>query len=383
MKRVFFLGLFLLLTPGFLYGAIDTATSGHTLLASFSTASEHWRETIIDTAQWMFWSLLVLDLLIEFGFLALNSQLSFDAIFTPLMRKVLMIGFFLMLFQHSDYLATIPASFSQLGDRAAGVPVDPDNIIAAALGIVGSLTDGLSAFHLADSIVLFFSALVILIAFGLMTAHLIMVYVKTYVFLAIAPLVFSLAGLNHTRQMAYNPIMAIIKAGMELFLLKIFLGLSITMMHDFAANIDNDNGSIFVMIIMSIVMASVVHMVSGIVEAVMSGTIAQNSTAGLGVAAGVAGGAVAGAAAAAKHGTGIASAAKAAKQAAANSGGSAMGHFARAMGNDMVDTIKGKNARNTTSGFSRAADAMKADTQSGGGSSRSSAGDGEISKGSK
>lgn len=356
MKRIIILFGLLLLTPGFLYGAIDTATTGHTLLASFEAASVHWRETIISAAQWMFWGLLTLDLVIEFGFLAVGGQLSFEAIFAPVMRKILMIGFFLMLFQHSDYLATIPASFSQLGDTAAGVPVDPDNIIASALTIVGSLVDGLSAFHLADSIVLFFSALVILIAFGLMTAHLIMVYVKTYVFLAVAPLVFSLAGLSHTRQMAYNPIIAIIKAGMELFLLKIFLGLSITMMHDFAANIDNDNGSIFVMIIMSIVMASVVYMASGIVEAIMSGTVAQNSTAGLGVAAGVVGGAMAGAAAAGKGGMGLHDAVKEAKKQSANGQGSTMGNLGRAIGEDFANTIRGKNARSTTSMGERAAE---------------------------
>lgn len=346
MRRVLFFGLLLLLTPGFLYGAIDTATSGHTLLASFETASKHWREIIIPAAQWMFWTLLSIDLVIEFGFLALSGQLDFGAIFAPLMRKVLMIGFFLMLFEHGDYLATIPASFSQLGDTAAGVPVDPDNIIASALSIVGSLADGVSVFHLADSITLFFSALIILIAFGLMTAHLIMVYVKTYVFLAIAPFVFSLAGLTQTRQIAYNPIMAIIKAGMELFLLKIFLGLTITMMQDFATNIDNDNGSIFVMIIMSIVMASVVHMVGGIVEAVMSGTVAQNSTSGLGVAAGVAGGAVAGAASAAKGGMKVYDAAKSAKQAAANGQGSTMGNLARSMGGGIADTIRRRSKTN-------------------------------------
>lgn len=353
MKRVIILFGLLLLTPGFLYGAIDTATTGHTLLASFEAASVQWREIIVPPAKYVFWSLLVIDMVIEFGFLALSGQLDFGAIFSPLIRKVLMIGFFQMLFEHSEWLATIPKSFSQLGDSAAGVPVDPDNIIASALSIVGSLVNGLSVFHLADSIALFFSALVILIAFGLMTAHLIMVYVKTYVFLALSPLVFSLAGLSHTRQMAFNPIIAIIKAGLELLLLKLFLGLSITMMHDFATNIDNDDGSIFVVIIMSIVMASVVHMAAGIVEALLAGTIAQNSTAGLGTAMGVAGGIAAGA----KGVAGMASATKAAASLAGSQGATGIGKVSQTMknlgsaaANDIRRSMGGENRGGGTMG---------------------------------
>lgn len=354
MKRLIILFGIILLSPGFLYGAIDPASNpGHTLLASFEAASTHWRAVIVPSAKWVFGALLTIDFVLEFGLLADGGKVDFSDLFPLLIRKTLMIGFFLMLFTHGDWLATIPASFSQLGDTASGVPVDPDNIIAAALQIVLSLVHGMSALHLADSIALFFSAIIILIAFGLMAAQLIMTIIKTYVFLALAPLVFSLAGLSQTRQMAYNPIFAIIKAGAELLLIKLFLGLSITMMHDFAVNVDNDDGSIFVMIIMSIVMASVVHMAGGIVEALFSGTVAQNSTAGLGTAAAVAAGAMG----AAKSAAGGASAVKAASSLASSQGatglskiGAAVKNLGGAAMNDMRRSLSGGNHHGGTMG---------------------------------
>ncbi len=328
MKRlIIFFGLLL---PGFLYGAIDPAAShGDTLLASFEAASTHWRSVIVPAAMWVFGALITIDLVIEFGKIAMSGKVDFSDFIPPLIQKTLMIGFFMMLFQYSDWLATIPDSFSQLGDTASGETVDPDNIIAAALKIVLSLMEGLSVYHLIDSITLFFSAIIILIAFGLMAAHLIMAYIKSYVMLALAPLVFSLAGLTQTRQMAYNPIFANIKVGAEILLLKLFLGLSITMMHDFAAHVDNDNGSIFVMIIMSIVMASVVHMTSSIVEALFSGTVAQTSTAGLGTAAAVAGGAMG----AAKGAAGMGSAVKAAASLSSSQGATGMSKVSQTMKN--------------------------------------------------
>lgn len=350
MKRLIILVGLLLLSPGFLYGAIDPASShGDTLLASFEAASLHWRSVIVPAAMVVFGLLLTADLVLEFGMIALSGKVDWSDFIPPLIKKTLMIGFFLMLFQHSDWLATIPASFSQLGDTASGQSVDPDNIIAAALKIVLSLVKGITVFHLVDSLALLFSAVIILIAFGLMAAHLIMTYIKTYVLIALAPLVFSLAGLSQTRQMAYNPIIALIKAGAELLLLKLFLGLSITMMHDFAVNVDNDDGSIFVMIIMSIVMASVVHMASGIVEALFSGTVAQTSTAGLGTAAAVAGGMAAGAMGAAKGAAGFGAAVKAAsnfakeQQASGNTSASTWGNFKQAFKEDIKRTMSGEN----------------------------------------
>lgn len=350
MKRLIILVGLLLLTPGLLYGAIDPASShGDTLLSSFEAASVHWRSVIVPAAMVVFGLLITADLVLEFGKIAMSGKVDWSDFIPPLIQKTLMIGFFMMLFQHSDWLATIPDSFSQLGDTASGETVDPDNIIAAALKIVLSLMKGLSAFHLIDSITLFFSAIIILIAFGLMAAHLIMAYIKSYVMLALAPLVFSLAGLTHTRQIAFNPIMANIKVGAEILLLKLFLGLSITMMHDFAANVDNDNGSIFVMIIMSIVMASVVHMASGIVEALFSGTVAQTSTAGLGTAAAVAGGMAAGAMGAAKGAAGFGAAVKAAsnfakeQQASGNKSASTWGNFKQAFKEDIKRSMSGEN----------------------------------------
>lgn len=339
MKRLIILfGLFLLL-PGFLYGSVDTASSGHILLSSFESASAHWRDVIVPYAKAVFIVLITMDLVLEFAPIAMSGQLEFGTIMTALFRKIMTIGFFLMLFQFSDWFASIPKSFAQIGDTASGTTVDPDNIIAAALSIVLALVKGLSLFHVADSIALFFSALVILMAFGLMAAHLIMVYVKIYVISALAPLVYSLAGLTQTRQIAYNPIMAIIKAGTELLLLKLFLGLSITMMHDFGTNVQNDDGSVFVMIIMSIVMASVVHMAPGIVEALFSGTVAQNSTAGFGTAASVSGGVAAGATSVA----GGLAAVKAASSMASSQGATGMGKVSQTMknlGGAAMDDIK-------------------------------------------
>lgn len=345
MKRLLIIFGVLFLTPAFLYGAVATTDNTATILATFQTASTSWRAAIVPAAKFVFWALLTIDFVLEFGFIAMSGKVDFGDFIPLLIRKTLLIGFFLMLFQYSHWLATIPASFSQLGNNAAGVAVDPDNVIDAALNIVGSLLHGVSIYHPADSLALVIAAFIILIAFGKTAAQMVMTYIKTYIFLAVAPLLFSLGGLAQTRQMAYNPIFAIIKAGAELMLIKLVLGLMITTMHNFATNVESDDGSIMVMIIVSIILASVVEMIPGMVEALFSGGVASNSTSGLGTLQNVAAGAAGAVAGAVGMGAAVKAASNLAKEqrAGGDSSASTFKNLKSAFSNDVQRSMAGEN----------------------------------------
>lgn len=373
--------LLLLFIPIFAFAGVDTDNQTDAILQLFINASTSWQNAIIPTAEKLFWGFATIDIVITFSFLALK-QADPGEMFGELIRKILWIGWFLFLFQTSQLLSKIPDSFSQIAFNATGKDVMPDTILEEAISIVDSIWGATSALDPFLSLVIVFTGVICLIAFGLMAAQLFIVLVKIQALIAGAYLMFAFGGLSYTREMAINPLKAIFAAGMELMFIKLFLALTLETVTAIGNNVENDISSYIAIIITSILLVTVVTMINGMVSSLMSGTLGGNSTSGLAVAAGVVGGAAAGVAGAAKHGTGMASAARAARQAAANSGGSAMGHFARAMGNDMVDTIKGKNARNTTSAASRAADAMKSQGGSSG-SNQSSGGDGEIKKGSK
>lgn len=324
----------------------DVTTTGQadSLLQSFSTASASWRAAILPAAMYVFYALVLIDWVIEFGFMAIKGT-DIGEIFAVLIRKSLVIGFFLMLFSHSSWLASIPNSLSQLGNTAASVPVDPDKILDYAINIVNDMWEGISLFEPGDSLALIFTGIVMLIAFGLMSAQLFMTYVKMYALLAVAPLIFSLAGLQNTRQMAYNPFFAIIKVGLELLFLKLFMGLTITKMHEFAMNVNTDNGSIIVMLLVSILMASVVMMVPGMVEAIANGSLGANSTSGMGTAQAVAGGAMGAARGAVGMGAAVKAASNLAKEqrAAGDSTASTMKNLRSAFGADVKRSFAGEN----------------------------------------
>ncbi|MDD4883056.1 P-type conjugative transfer protein TrbL [Sulfuricurvum sp.] len=356
MKKI----ILLLLLPVFIFAAVSPDYQTQSLLSGFETASTTWNSSFLAAAKYVFFSLVVIDFVIEFGFLALTGNLDFGSIFAPLIRKILTIGFFLMLFEHSDWIATIPKSLSQLGNTAGSSAVEVDSIFNYGIDIVADLWSRVSLLHLADAVLIAFTGIVLIIAFSLMAANLALTTIKMYAILAVAPLVFSLGGLGQTRQMAYNPIFAIIKVGMELLFLKLFLGLMITKMHEFAANVDTDNNSILTMTAMAVLMVSVVQMIPGFVESLLSGTLGSNSTAGFSTAAGVAGGMASGAMGAA----GGISAVKAAASLAGSQGATGLGRVSQTMKNlgssamnDIGRSMAGQNRGGSMGG--RMANEMK------------------------
>jgi len=345
MKKI----IFFIFVPVFIFAAVSPDNQTQTLLTDFQVASASWRASFLPAAQYVFWSLVTIDMVIEFGFVALKEGLSFDAIFAPLLRKILIVGFFLALFQYSSWLISIPSSLSQLGNQANGVSVDVDSVLNYGIDIVNDLWHGISLFHIGDSLALVITGIILIISFALMSAQLFVTTVKMYALLSVAPLVFSLGGLSQTRQMAYNPIFSIIKVGFELLFLKLFMGLTINKMKDFAANVDTDNNSILTMIAMSILMVCIVQMIQGLVEAILSGSLGSNSTAGLSTARSMMSGATGAATGAVAGAIGMGAAVKAASAltkeqiAGGNSSASTFKNLRSALFSDIGRSMSGEN----------------------------------------
>jgi hypothetical protein len=162
-------------------------------------------------------------------------------------------------------------------------------------------------------------------------------------------LIFSLAGLTQTRQMAVNPFFSIIKGGFELFLLKLFLGLSLTIFIQFSNEVQPDLQSAIMVVLVPILIAMLITNIPSIVESLLSGSLASSNMrpSGTMAAAGLMGGAagatlgfVSGAAGGA---IGAKSAINAAKDLSAAGEGTTFKNLRKAAGADTVNSITGAN----------------------------------------
>lgn len=272
--------LLLLIFPLLLFADVSTNNQAQGLLTIFDAAKNTWIAAIIPFALRLFWLLVTIDWVWTFGMLLLKGT-EISEILATVIQKVLIIGFFLALFQYTTWLDTIPQSFGQLADTINALPqkITPDTILEQGFTIVDTVWGSTSWFsNPGDSIGLMIAGLVILFAFIIMTAMFFTVIVKLYLLIVGAYFILALGGLSYTRTIGINAIIAVFKAGLELFFIKLLLGFSLNTITTMAANVGTDNSSIMAMIGISILIAALVSMVSGLADSLVSGTLGTNGS---------------------------------------------------------------------------------------------------------
>ena len=294
--------LLLLIFPLFLFAEVSTNNQAQGLLSIFDTAKNAWIAAVVPFAMRLFWLLVIIDWGWTFGMLLLKGT-EFSELMSTLIQKIIIIGFFLAMFQYTTWLDTIPQSFGQLADTINGLPqkITPDTILEQGFNIVNIVWGSTSWFTSpGDSLGIMFAGMVILFAFVIMTAMFFAVMVKLYLLIVGAYFILALGGLSYTRTMGTNAIIAVFKAGFELFFIKLLLGFSLNTITTMAANVGTDNNSIMAMIGVSFLIASLVSMVSGLVDSLAHGTLgtsgnlaSNTKSAMMGIGAGAIGGAMA------------------------------------------------------------------------------------------
>ena len=272
--------LLFLLLPIIVYSEVSTDNQAQGLLSVFDAAQAAWIAAIIPVALRLFWLLVIIDWVWTFGMLLLKGT-EFAELITTLIQKLLIIGIFLALFQFTSWIDSIPRSFSILADNANALatPIEPDTILEQGFNIVNIVWGGTSWFSSpGDSIALVLAGLIILFAFIIMTAIFFVVIVKIYLLTVGAYIVLALGGLGYTRTIGINPLIAVFKAGLELFFIKLLLGFSLNTINTMAVNVGTDNNSIMAMIGVSILIAALVSMVSGLVDSLANGYLGTNGS---------------------------------------------------------------------------------------------------------
>ncbi|EBF5605108.1 P-type conjugative transfer protein TrbL, partial [Campylobacter coli] len=284
-----------------------------------------WTPLIKTACLWVFWTLVVIDLVWTFGLKAL-SGFEFGDFIATLIKKIMYIGIFLFLFNIDQWLQIIFNSFSQLATSVNnGISITPQNIIEQALNLVGKIIQSMDFWSPGDSILKVVAGVIILIAFVLMAIDLLIVYLKFFLMNVIVFFALALGGLSHFKQIGLNPIMTAIKVGVELFMIQGLMALSITMIDVINNEITQKSTAdvILQILVVALIFCMITKMVPGIIEAVFNGSIGESAgaSAGFRAVATMAAGAAAGAAVGAVGVTRAMNAAKALHLAEGGAGG--------------------------------------------------------------
>lgn len=308
---------------------------------------ESWIPLIKTACLWVFWTLVVIDLVWTFGLKAL-SGFEFGEFLATLIKKIMYIGIFLFLFNTDQWLQVIFNSFSQLATGVnSGVKITPSNIVTSGVEILLSIWES-AGLNLAKTLFLLICGLIILIGFLLMAIDLLIVYLKFFLMNVIVFFALALGGLSHFKQIGLNPIMTAIKIGIELLMIQGLMALAINITNsaftEIAQNLTID--LTLQILVVALIFCMITKMVPGIIEAVFNGSVGESAgaSAGFRAVATMAAGATAGAAVGAVGVTRAMNAAKALHLAEGGAGGMDLvkgvaKHLASAGGEHLRDNL--------------------------------------------
>ncbi|MCV3509204.1 P-type conjugative transfer protein TrbL [Campylobacter sp. CNRCH_2016_3089] len=271
--------LFFLIFPNLAFGLENS----NGVLDLLHNGLKAWIPFVKTACLWVFWTLVVIDLVWTFGLKALSGFELGDFLAT-LIKKVIYIGIFILLFNIDYWLQAIFNSFSQLATNVNhGEHVTPSNIITAGVEILLAIWDS-AGLNIAKTLFLLICGLIILFGFLLMAIDLLIVYLKFYLMNVIVFFALALGGLSHFKQIGLNPIITAIKVGVELFMIQGLMSLCINITNnafkEISANLTVD--LTLQILVISLIFCMITKMIPGLIEAVFNGTIGESAGASAG-----------------------------------------------------------------------------------------------------
>lgn len=322
-----YIGLCLMLLAGRTAAAagVDLAqsdTSMQGLLDMILEASNEWGPRLHGYAVNLFWSLALIQFVWTF-FPMVFKHADFGELVGELIRFIMVIGFFLILLDHStEWASAIVNSFRQAGAHAAGLPspeLMPGDMFATAVEFSRAILAGMSVFNPSQSIVVALAAILVLMAFTFIAAFIFVTLVEAYVVINASVLFTAFGASQWTREYTVAVIRYAVSVGAKLFMVTLIVGLILTVAKKWQLAYTNDEASLVTLVGLSLVCAYLTKTIPELIAGMISGA----SSGGGGAIGGMAAAGVAGAAAAAASIATAGAAAPAAAGALGAGGGSA------------------------------------------------------------
>ena len=292
-REVLIVTTILLLSPLNLLAISVPATQDPTLyddiVDSFILSANQWQPIFQNLGYRIFATLAAIQIVLELGLMAARGEMELGGIAATFMRMFLIFGIFYGLIGAPNIFIDWFNSFNLLADQAntaaGGTAVHAANLFAAADQIFHLAIDNFSLFDFGKSMALILAAFLAAILLILLSIELLITILKFYFTLYINIIMMGFSALQQTRQWAINGVSNLLKIGLELLMIKLIIGLSITTIMQFANDAsNNDNQSLIYLVILVLSLFSLAKMIHPMVESFFTGYSATNSSFGQRVA---------------------------------------------------------------------------------------------------
>lgn len=267
----------LLLASADVLAAINENNLLDQVVAQYRAASSNWAGAISNAANWLFWTLAVIEMVWTGMTLALRNA-DLQEVIAELVMRILTIGFFIALLNFGPAWAkNIIDSLGQLANQASSAGggltnVTPGAVFDSGLDLADQMTSAVSFWDSAvDSLGLLFAALIVIIVFALISAYLVMTMVEIWIVLYAGIILLGFGASRFTKDFALKYLIYALSVGMKLFLMMLIIGIGQTFINQWVANWENQDSQILVAIGASVVLLALVREIPNIMQGLMSG----------------------------------------------------------------------------------------------------------------
>lgn len=245
------------------------------LLASVRNSANAWSGKLRGEAQFMFWSLVTIQIVWTFGLLAIR-QAPFMEFAAELVKLMLTRGFFFGLLLYSVEIGeAIINSFRQLGANAAGVgaEIHPGDMFALAVELTKTIGDVDVRYNPLASVVIGLSQIVVLLCFTFIAAFMAVTLIEAYIVINAAVLFMGFGGSQWTQEYAVTMFRYALAVGAKLFVLTLIVGLIMELARQWqiAYNAQADEASMWTVLGLALICAYACKTLGELIQALITG----------------------------------------------------------------------------------------------------------------
>jgi len=251
------------------------------IVNSFIASANQWQPIFQNLGYRIFATLAAIQIVLELGLMAARGEIELGGVATTFIRMMLIFGIFYGLIGAPNLFIDWFNSFNILADQAnsaaGGTAIHAANLFAAADQIFHLAIDNFSLFSFGKSMALILASFLAGILLVLLSIELLITILKFYFTLYINIIMMGFSALQQTRHWAINGVTNLLKIGLELLMIKLIIGLSITTIIQFANDASTDNQSLIYLVILVLSLFSLAKMIHPMVESFFMGYNPNNS----------------------------------------------------------------------------------------------------------
>lgn len=252
-----------------------------TVLTKYQTAVSSWTSAFYVRANWVFWTLAIIELT-WIGITLAMRQADIQEIVGDLVKFIMITGFFYaLLINGTTWMPAIIQSFRDAGNAAnvaagATANMSPSSVMETCLQVSAKVCDSGSWFNPASKVFVGLFGIVILLVGAYIGMLLVCAIVESYIVISAGMLLLGFGSSRWTREYATKILTYSVSVGVKLMLMQLIIGLGELFLSDFATAFNGLEGSFNIgdtapILVALVVLAGLVRTIPSIAQSMITG----------------------------------------------------------------------------------------------------------------